>query len=79
MSRVDVLAVMETAMGQLDKNWNGENIDPASDLREARAAVAELIAALTEEHDIKSWRSDEIGARIIRTDAALARCKGEKA
>ena len=43
---MNVLDVMERAMGQIDKALNhAGNVDPACELRQARAAVAELIEA----------------------------------
>lgn len=67
---VDVLAVMENATQKLGVNWPNSQ----QDLREARAAVAELIdagRAATAEvmHDGASSR-----AACDRLIAALARC-----
>ena len=90
MIAVDVLAVMDRA----DAHYAGWDISAADkavldDLNDARAAVAELLAA-DEEYDAAKCalfqpaeysreKADRLCAAHTRRAAALARCKGEQA
>lgn len=72
---MNVLDVMERAMGQIDKALNhAGNVDPACELRQARAAVAELIEAADRLQRI--YHLMDADPDFIRLRAALARIGG---
>lgn len=81
MSRpVDVLAVMDCAAETLDREADG-----SAGLREARAAVAELIEALSNlcsglphlHADLVAVLGASNAHEVMRLRTALARCRGE--
>lgn len=70
---VDVLAVMGIAATTLHaENYSGT----ANSMDAARAAVAELIEAVSAERAVGHRKYSEIAEARKRTDAALARVKG---
>lgn len=73
MTAVDVLAVMDYRLGVMDAVYGGPGWE-ANQLREARAAVAELMEAAQEVCDNIIICETSVGKK---TRAALARCKGE--
>lgn len=78
--KVDVLAVMDRA----DAHYAGWNISAADkavldDLNDARAAVAELIAAGDAATEVTLHDGMIAQSACDRLVAALARCKGEGA
>lgn len=71
---VDVLAVMDEAARS-----QRLSVDRA-DMREARAAVAELIESVAEVHGAdgnERWESCPPDCKSCRIQLALARCRGE--
>lgn len=78
MSAVDVLAVMDKTVSAIENGIAAD--DTANDLREARAAVVELMK-ISEDAVTRLWQSDNTRDRAVsdELEAALARCKGEGA
>lgn len=90
MSGVDVVSVMHEAANTLDwasQRCHMDATDEAVELREARDAVAELIAACDAEQMVindyllntckETWEAYQ--RAMLRRHAALARVKGHKA
>lgn len=77
MSGVDVLAAWDAVMGKHGLCFpTQKNMD---DLREARAAVAELMDAVAHENEMRACGGNaEWSAADKRLTYALARCKGAK-
>lgn len=82
---VDVLAVMDEAAAELSKHSNACGVDDGAELREARAAVAELVEAATrlakyaDEASSEGRFADGMGEELTAledTQAALARVGG---
>ena len=70
MNSVDVLAVLDDAANKIESEWWPEAAQP---VREARAAVAELVEAVSNTAENMGW--DESHPVV----AALARVKGDAA
>ena len=77
---VEVLAVMDRVDDRLERLGDNPDGDLIRDLREARAAVGELIEAAIDAHDFAANTAhnekQKLDRRFYRLRAALARCKG---
>lgn len=77
MSRgVDVLAVMDGAAVYLSTSGWTPSPSMEAEFAEARAAVAELIEAVSAERAVGHWEYARLAEARKRTETALARVRG---